>query len=74
MESDHPYARKGKFGKDKLNELNKMLKTHGYEGQVESIGNVYGTIDVYGLYDESKISYEDALSLLGIEGKNQFKL
>jgi len=74
MESDHPYAKKGKFGKDKLNEMNKMLKTHGYDGQVESIGKVYGTIDVYGLYDESRISFEDALSWLDIEGKHQLAL
>jgi len=74
MESDHPYAKMEKYGKEKLEELKEALKKHGYGGQVESIGKSYGSIAVYGLYDENKIGFDDAHLFLDAEGKHQLAL
>lgn len=55
--SDHVYAHNTRF-RDAFEDIKDWLLDNGYEGELIPIGNCYGGIAVYGLYDPSRVSLE----------------
>lgn len=69
MESDHVYAYSMQYPlmKDKVID---WLYSHGYNGKARVIG-AYKEVAVYCLYDEDKMSYEEAYDRLLQEADRQ---
>jgi len=51
--------------------INQKLKSAGYSGEVLSLGSTYSGIAVYGLFDPTRINYDDAKQYLNKEGFRQ---
>lgn len=58
LESDHPYAYAMQYNKA-FEDVKEWLINNGYDGELDSMGCNHKGVDVYCLYDEKQISYEE---------------
>ncbi len=71
LESDHVYAKTTKYS-DALEDIKDWLLGNGYEGELSSIGNCYGGIAVYSLYDSNRVSIETMTKKTLVEAKAEY--
>ncbi|SEL65957.1 hypothetical protein SAMN02910353_03105 [Ruminococcus sp. YRD2003] len=69
MESDHIFAYSMQYPEMKASVLD-WLSSHGYSGNLHTLG-AYDQVAVYCLFDEDKISYEEAYEKLLQEAAKQ---
>lgn len=73
LESDHVYAKTTKL-RDAFEDIKDWLLDNGYEGKLDNIGNCYGGIAVYGLYDPSRVSLETMKKKTLAEAKAEYNM